>query len=297
MLQHIPVLLKETIQFLNIQPNGRYIDCTFGCGGHTQAIMNLLSSQGQLLAFDRDPCSLLYAQNIIHQNNFIFIHDKFSNIHLHCQHLIGQVDGILLDLGPSSLQLDSAERGFSFKHMGPIDMRMNPNEGETALDIIKKSSIEHLAQIIYELSDEKKAYKIAKNIKAFQHKLYTTEQLSHLIEQTIGKTEKKHPATRVFQALRIYVNQELQELVSVLPRAYDLLKPGGIMCVISFHSIEDRIVKRFMQHKVRSIIPHVSLVHSKQAHFVARIIRPTRQEILSNRRSRSAILRVLQKIS
>lgn len=296
MFDHKPVLLSETIELLQINPQGNYIDCTFGCGGHAQAILNHLDKSGQLIAFDRDPASINYAHNIKHQGNFNLITDKFSNLERYCIHMAGQVDGILFDLGPSSPQLDTACRGFSFKNNGPLDMRMNPEEGATVLQIIKTHTVAQLTQIIGELSDEKRAYKIAKKIKEHQHSLKETQQLAKLIKDIIGKTEKKHPATRSFQALRIYVNQEIKELTTVLPKAYKLLKPNGIMCVISFHSIEDRVVKRFMQSVVRKKYQYDNQAKA-EARWLARVVRPQIAEVLANRRSRSAILRVIQKIS
>lgn len=305
---HYSVLLEESIDGLNIQTDGVYIDGTFGRGGHSKAILKKLGREGKLIAFDRDPDAVAYANTHFDAPNFSIVHAPFSHMHQHCEehNLIGKVDGILLDLGVSSPQLDVAERGFSFSKLGPLDMRMDPTKGISAKEVLEKLSDQELADIFRNFGEERHAWKIAKSIKAhllLGESFNTTIDLADFILKTIGKREKKHPATRVFQALRIYVNQELDEVHSVLKCAYDILAVKGRLSIITFHSLEDRIVKQFMVNMTakqsdKSLPRHLPIMEEKPAlmKWVVKKAKATDNELEENIRSRSAMLRVVEKL-
>lgn len=260
---HIPVLLNEAIEQLRVQPGKKYIDCTYGGGGHARAIER---AGGVVLGIDQDP----EAKAPVHGN---FAHLKGIAQKAGFE----KVSGILFDLGVSSYQLETPERGFSFNQEGPLDMRMNPSVGPTAADLINAASEKELANLFWRLGGERASRLIAKAVIAARP-LRTTNQLAVIILRVRrkSKTDRTHPATRVFQALRIAVNDELASLEAALPQAVELLEPGGRLVVISFHSLEDRIVKKFMKKSL--------------------LIRPNEQEITANPRARSAKMRVYEKI-
>ncbi|QJC29882.1 16S rRNA (cytosine(1402)-N(4))-methyltransferase RsmH [Enterobacteriaceae endosymbiont of Plateumaris sericea] len=313
MIKHLPVMLKESVDSLNIKENGIYIDATYGCGGHTKLILSKLGKKGRIYAIDCDIKTILI--NKILDKRIIYINEKFSNlINILDSQILGKIDGILFDLGFSSFQLNNPKRGFSFMFDGPLDMRFDQNHGITAAQWIQQVSKNKLAYVLKKYGEEKFANIIAYNIKKYiiKNKINKTSHLSKLICSIIYKfkTNKKrfkHPATRSFQAIRIFINKELEELKKALFNSLSILKKGGILSVISFHSLEDRIVKRFM--KINSInnnqyysrIPltekeiNILSKNNYKLKIINRIF-PSSKEIYSNPRSRSAILRIGKKI-
>lgn len=335
---HISVLKNEVINALNIKENGIYIDATFGRGGHSLEILKKLNKDGKLIAIDRDIDAITYAKNTSPfnvDNRFSIFHTEFNNIINIMQKYADnnnikdnikdniKVDGILLDLGVSSPQLDNAERGFSFNKNSPLDMRMNNTSGETVAEFIKRTDISELTEIFRNFGEEKYAYKVAKNIiKQREIKaIETTFELAEIIRQSIPSFQKgKDKATRCFQALRIYINQELFQLESVLPQTINLLKTGGRLVIISFHSLEDRIVKNFLKNesnptekfnkifnnKYTKQIPINLLqqneniqnmqINNATIKLISKAVKPTENEILNNPRARSSILRIAEKL-
>ena len=305
---HYSVLLKESIDGLNIKPKGLYIDGTFGRGGHSSQVLKLLGDGGRLIAFDRDPDAIAYGEEKFKdESKLTLVHAAFSTMHDYCvkHDLLGKVDGVLLDLGVSSPQLDEARRGFSFMHDGPLDMRMDPTSGEPVSEVIKTLSREDLSTIFKKYGEERYAWSIAGAIKGALDQgmvIESTLALANVIEQQVSRKEKKHPATRCFQALRIYVNEELLELEKTLTSLKDILAIEGRASIISFHSLEDRMVKKFMTREVRGtdielprglplptdIIPVFKWVTKKSKASVA--------ELGENVRSRSAVLRVAERV-
>lgn len=250
--QHISVLMEETIDALDIKPDGIYIDGTFGRGGHSGEILKKLGENGRLQAIDRDPQAIKAAQRFADDARFSIAHNTFSEIKLVAEEadLIGKVDGILLDIGVSSPQLDDAERGFSFMKDGPLDMRMNPSAGRSAAEWLAVADLEEITWVIKTYGEEKFGRRIAHKI--LETRVHTpitsTAQLAKLIDEAVPVKDKhKHPATRAFQAIRIYINSELEEITTALSASLEVLKPGGRLVVISFHSLEDRIVKQFIK--------------------------------------------------
>lgn len=305
---HYSVLLQPSIEGLNIKPNGCYIDGTFGRGGHSREILARLGAHGRLIAFDRDPEAVKYAQVHFQDARFTIVHEPFSSMYDYCHNhqLCGKIDGILLDLGVSSPQLDVAERGFSFMKQGPLDMRMDYTRGMPASQALQQLDVQALCDIFRRYGEEKQAWKIANRIK--QHldeglPLETTLSLAQLIEKTIGKKEKKHPATRCFQALRIYVNQELEELERVLSHAEQILALNGRLSIITFHSLEDRIVKVYMTDMIQGK-PQDPSARRLPLHdhfepsfkWIIKKLKADETELHENVRSRSAMLRVVEKI-
>jgi 16S rRNA (cytosine1402-N4)-methyltransferase len=301
---HLPVLLAEVLLALNLQKNGKYVDCTFGRGGHTQAILQHLEAEGRLLAFDQDP-EAVAAGKMIHDQRFTIIHCSFAQLtqQIIAQGWLGKVNGILLDLGVSSPQLETAARGFSFRQEGPLDMRMNPLQGERLAQWLAKVATEELAEVLKIYGEERYARRIAKAIiiARQQHPLTTTTQLANIIAAAHPAwPEGKHPATCSFQALRIFINQELEQLQQVLPQTLDVLSTGGRLVVISFHSLEDRLVKRFIRQEVRGDdFPKNIPIPAHELHprlrAIGKPIFPSAQEIMRNPRARSAVLRVAEK--
>jgi len=303
---HLSVLLDEAIDALNIKPEGIYIDGTFGRGGHSQAILKQLNEHGKLIVFDQDPEAIEYAEKTFADENRVFIqHHAFSGMFNVVQklELEQQVDGILLDLGVSSPQLDNAERGFSFMQSGELDMRMNTKQGLSAKEWINTVSLNEMATVFKEYGEERYAKRIAQAIiiAREQKAIEETLQLAEIIKQAHPRWEKhKHPATRCFQAIRIYINQELQELEDVLEQIVGILKPGGRMAIISFHSLEDRMVKRFI-HKMTSgeelpfDVPIQYEEDKSEMKKIGKAIKPGQKELSQNPRARSAILRVAEK--
>jgi 16S rRNA (cytosine1402-N4)-methyltransferase len=301
---HTPVLLSETIKALAVQPGGRYIDCTLGSAGHALAIMEQASPGGQLLGIDADPDAIDRAREKLgsYRDAALLVNDNFVNLQSICiKHDFFPVHGILLDLGLSSTQLEGSRRGFSFQHDDPLDMRFSPEQKITAADILNTSPEERLANIIYTYGEEIQSRRIAREI-INQRPIETTLQLTHLIENTIGRRGKIHPATKTFQALRIAVNHELEHLESVLKQAVELLGYEGRLVVISYHSLEDRIVKQFIQKESRGCIcppetPVCVCGHTPSLKIInKKVIIPSATEIGLNPRSRSAKLRTAERI-
>ncbi len=304
-MPHKSVLYEEILDTLNPIPGGRYIDGTIGAGGHSRGILELSSPDGKLLGFDRDPQALVSAGNLLAEfgDRFELIHASYSDLKLHLNNRNWHdIDGILLDLGFSSLQMDLPERGFSFRNNGPLDMRFDPDQPLTAADIINNYSREDLADLIYKYGEERASRKIAEAIVA-NRPLVSTQELADIIANAVGYTTKKiHPATQTFQALRIAVNNELGTLEAFLPQALEELKPGGRLAIIAFHSLEDRIVKQFFRKESSdcicpSEIPICVCDHKAQIREISRKpIRPSEIEVSQNPRSRSARLRIAEKI-
>lgn len=305
--EHLPVLLEEAIRGMNIKPDGRYIDGTFGRGGHSAAILARLGDDGRLLAFDKDPRALETAQEkFSHDSRFTLVQDSFARMAPHiAEQGWEQVDGILLDLGVSSPQLDDASRGFSFQKDGPLDMRMDTRRGPTAAQWLADAGEKEIARVLKEYGEERFAKRIARAIVAArtEQPITTTKQLSAIVAAANPAWEKgKDPATRAFQAIRIYINHELDELEECLSQVTDLLSPGGRLVVISFHSLEDRRVKQFMrkQHKGDDFPPDLPVMQSQlkpKMKLIGKAQRAGEAEIDNNPRARSAVLRVAEKLS
>lgn len=305
---HITVLLQEAVAGLAIKPDGIYIDGTFGRGGHSRLILSKLAENGRLIAIDRDPRAIAEAETIT-DPRFQIIHSAFSSIAEICQeqNLLGKIDGILLDLGVSSPQLDEAERGFSFMRDGPLDMRMDTTKGLSASQWLAQVSESDLAWVLKTFGEERFAKRIAQEVVSYNKSavspLSRTTQLAELIAQAVPFKDKfKHPATRSFQAIRIFINSELEELETALNSAISVLAPEGRLSVISFHSLEDRMVKHFMRkHSKGEAVPkglpitEAELNKSITLKTVGKAIMPSDEEIQYNPRSRSAVLRIAEK--
>ena len=287
---HEAVMVEEVLAYLLGDRSGNYVDCTFGAGGHSTLLLKSLENDGSLVGLDKDPEVKQRIPRLLQDDKrFSFINDSFSNLPNHIEE--GSLDGILIDLGISSTQLDEAGRGFSFQDSGPLDMRMNQEEGLSAEQWINSATQKEIETVLWKLGEERASRKIAKIIcdKRIKRPIESTQDLVDIILSCLPRRGKKHPATNVFRAIRMQVNHELEELYAVLESAGVLLKTGGRIAVISFHSIEDRVVKRFLQGKDRiSSTVSYSAIGGKH-------IKPSREEIRSNPRSRSAILRVAEK--
>ena len=308
-MEHLPVMFAEALQQLAIKKDGVYLDCTFGRGGHSRGILNQLGENGRLLAFDRDwdAVNSDYAVDMQKDKRFILTQGCFSELSnvVANQGLLGKIDGILIDLGVSSPQLDNPERGFSFLRDGPLDMRMDGLSGVSAAQWLANVDEKYLVKILFEYGEEKFARRIAHAIveKRISSPITTTRQLAQLIEHTIPMREKhKHPATRTFQAIRIEINKELDELTAVLQQSIGALNSGGRLVVISFHSLEDRIVKRFIKHESGAKY-HPSKLPIKEADIEKGLLKKMSkalitepQEVAQNPRSRSAVMRVAEKV-
>lgn len=301
---HIPVLLSETLRALSVQPGGRYIDCTLGGGGHAAAILDHSSPGGQLLGIDADPNALEIARERLqnYKDSILLVNDNFANLHSICiKYDFFPVHGILFDLGLSSYQLNGNGRGFSFQHNAPLDMRLNPDQKVTAADIINTTSEARLAHLIRTYGEEPHSHRIASYI-VKARPVNTSGELAEIIERAIGRRGKIHPATKTFQALRIAVNHELEHLETALRQAVDLLGYNGRLVVISYHSLEDRIVKQFLQKESRGCIcpPEVPVCvcgHVARVRLVnKKVITPATGEVDVNPRSRSAKLRAAERI-
>ncbi|MCE0494246.1 16S rRNA (cytosine(1402)-N(4))-methyltransferase RsmH [Vibrio salinus] len=311
--KHISVLLNESIDGLAIKPDGTYIDGTFGRGGHSRVILSKLGPNGRLFSIDRDPQAIEEAKTI-NDPRFTIIHGPFSGIQKYAEeyNLNNKVDGVLFDLGVSSPQLDDADRGFSFMKDGPLDMRMDPTSGVSVAQWLSEAELDDITWVIREFGEDKHARRIAKAIIAYRENednppLTRTGQLAKLISEAAPKSfkEKKHPATRTFQAFRIYINSELEEIDVALKGALAILAPEGRLSVISFHSLEDRMVKRFMRKESKGPeIPHglpltdeqIKALGSAKLKLAGKAIKPSKDEIEMNPRSRSSVLRVAEKI-
>lgn len=305
--QHQPVLLDEVLVGLNIRGDGKYLDGTFGRGGHSRAILSHLSEQGSLVALDKDPEAVAAGKEALGGDpRFTVFQGNYAEMERFVQEwdLAEGLDGILLDLGVSSPQLDNPERGFSFMGDGPLDMRMDPLQGVTAAEWLGEASERELARVFWEFGEERHARRIARSIVMArqQRRMETTRALAQLIEHTIGRREqKKHPATRCFQAIRIFINNELADLALGLEAAIRRLRPGGRLVVISFHSLEDRLVKRTMKEaarpgRVRKNIPeHPDSRPSLR--LIGKAVKPSAAELSVNPRARSAVMRIAEKIA
>ncbi len=297
---HVSVLLEEAIEALNIKPDGVYIDATFGRGGHSRAILSRLGSAGRLLALDRDP-EAVRAGGLIEDERFRIVHAAFSELDdVAKARGIQAVDGLLLDIGVSSPQIDTPERGFSFRHDAPLDMRMDTSRGLSAAEWLNQAEQNDIARVIRDYGEERFAKSIARAIVAARgvEPLTRTRQLAEIVAGAVRTRERgQDPATRTFQAIRIHVNHELEELEAALPRGVDLLKPGGRIVVICFHSLEDRIVKRYLRGEARGeeLPPEIPVTADRIApgrlRLVGKAVRPGAAEIARNPRARSAVLR------
>ena len=307
---HRTVLLDEAVDALSMvdaRRDGIFVDGTFGRGGHSRRILERLSAKGRLIAFDKDPQAVAVAQKLAQEDSrFVIVHDSFATLDAQLAALnIEKIDGVLLDLGVSSPQVDEAERGFSFRADGPLDMRMDTTRGMAASEWLATATQENLEKVIRDYGEERFAFQIAKAIVARRavEPLVTTRDFAALVASAVKTREKgKDPATRTFQAVRIFINQELEELEAGLNQAYERLAPFGRLVVISFHSLEDRIVKRFMADKANVPQPHRRLpvravdLPSPLMKLLGRV-KPSDEEIVANPRSRSAVMRCAMRLA
>lgn len=305
--EHYSVLLNESVDGLVVDPDGFYIDGTFGRGGHSRKILSKLSSAGRVLAFDKDPVAVQVAQQFMADDNRLqMVHASFADMGeiVAEQQQSGKVAGVLLDLGVSSPQLDQPERGFSFQYDGPLDMRMDTSQGASAQEWVNQASEEDITWVLKNYGEEKFAKRMARAIVQSRQKemITTTAQLANIVAQANPAWEKgKNPATRAFQAIRIQVNNELQDLEVALQAALDILQPGGRLSVISFHSLEDRIVKQFIRRHERGDplpkgLPVTESMLNKRLKSIAKAQKASAEEVAENTRSRSAVLRIAEKI-
>lgn len=302
---HIPVLFQAVLDGLQVRPGGRYIDATVGGGGHAAGILASSSPDGCLLGLDRDPAAVetAHARLTPYAGRVVLVCSSFGRLaEIARARDFVPADGVLFDLGLSSLQLADPTRGFAFRTDGPLDMRFDPTTGgPTAADLVNELPAEELAALLYRYGEERQARRIVEAIVAARP-LHTTKELAAVVEGVVGRRGRIHPATRTFQALRIAVNDELAALEAALPRAVEVLAPGGRLAVISFHSLEDRLVKRFMRRESRDCIcspevPVCTCNHKATLGLVTRKpVRPTADEIAANPRSRSARLRVAERM-
>lgn len=302
---HITVLLHEAVDALALKADGIYVDGTFGRGGHSRLILSVLGTQGRLIGMDRDVAAVSVGRSLV-DARFQMVHRHFSEIEDALAELgVSQVDGILLDLGISSPQIDEAERGFSFRFDGPLDMRMDQTKGKTVAEWLATVSEKQLGEVIKHYGEERFAKQVARAIikeREDGHAITTTGQLAKIVASAIPKIEPgQNPATRTFQALRIFINQELEELSLILPKCLRLLRAGGRLVVISFHSLEDRMVKRFIQsEESRDDLPSRFPIKAKDLPqprliSIGRAIKPSEAEVKNNVRARSAVMRVAER--
>ena len=302
---HVTVLLEEAVDSLAIKADGVYMDATFGRGGHSRRILSALGENGRLVAVDRDPQAVA-AGVAINDSRFRLVHRAFGEIGMAANEAgVCDVDGILFDIGVSSPQIDEGGRGFSFRHDAPLDMRMDTTQGETAAEWLARAEIRDITEVIRNYGEERFAFQIAKKVVATrgEQPIVTTAQFAALVRETVRTREPgQDAATRSFQALRIHINQELGQLEIALPQALELLKPGGRLVVISFHSLEDRIVKHFMRsHATPDDLPKNLPLRADQLpkpklRLVGKAIKPSVREISANPRARSAVMRVAEKL-
>ena len=295
---HVPVLLEESLDFLLNDLSGSYLDLTFGRGSHSQEILNRLSPSGRLFAVDRDLEAVSYGKDNITDKRFEIFHANYSQIDLLFSGQ--QFNGILLDLGTCSTHLDNHSRGFSFQGEGPLDMRMDTSQGFSAASFLNESTEQEISDVIYKYGEEKASKKIARAIVEFRnHTLIdSTSDLVKIIEGVLKRTGKKHPATKTFQAIRIHVNNELEHLEIALSKLSQLLNKKGVIAVISFHSLEDRIVKNFFKPDIQSLPKDIPInnVVKESFHCIKKKVKPSAEEIKRNPRSRSAVMRVYSKL-
>ncbi len=303
--EHVPVLLDSVLEGLNIQSCGCYVDGTFGRGGHSSAILKLLKAQGRLLALDRDPQAIAQIDAALrHDPRFELVQGEFAELKKYAaeRKLLGKVDGLLLDLGVSSPQLDEATRGFSFQADGPLDMRMDPGSGISAAAWLEQVDEEDLKKVLAQLGEERFAGRIARAIVAarVQTPIRTTLALADIVKSVV-RGRRRNPATKTFQAIRIFVNNELGQLEQALAASLALLRPGGRLCVISFHSLEDRRVKRFMRDaslvpaQFRGL-PEIPQEFRPRLKLIGKAVIANEEEIAANVRARSARLRVAERL-
>lgn len=294
MLAHRPVMLDESLAGLQVRAGGIYVDCTYGRGGHTQAMLEVLGEGGQFHAFDQDPDACADARKTHGARPNFRIHQRnFSSLAAVCDEagIRGRVDGILMDLGVSSPQLDNAERGFSFMKDGPLDMRMNPQAGPSAADWLARADDTEIADVLFQLGEERNSRRIARRIVETRTEtpITTTAQLAALVAGVPGpRSHRIHPATRTFQAIRIFINRELEVLTQALEQAVQVLAPQGRLVVISFHSLEDRIVKRYLRNQAQAEVPRLRVLKKQM---------PTEAECAVNPRARSAVLRIAERLA
>jgi len=308
-MEHLSVLFEESLQALNIKPDGFYIDCTFGRGGHSRGILKHLGESGRLLAFDRDLAAInsVYAEEMRKDSRFSLHHGCFSELEAVVIELgwQGKIDGVLMDLGVSSPQLDDSHRGFSFMREGPLDMRMDDSSGMSAAEWLQQVEEKDLVKVLFEYGEERFARRIAKKVLETRDEtpILTTLDLAKLVEGVVPKREKhKHPATRSFQAIRIEINNELGEIKTSLQQAINILGADGRLVVISFHSLEDRIVKRFIRNECgRKGNP--GRLPVKEADIeqgilkkIGKAVKAGKTELQKNPRSRSAVMRVAERV-
>ncbi|MFZ8986486.1 MAG: 16S rRNA (cytosine(1402)-N(4))-methyltransferase RsmH [Steroidobacteraceae bacterium] len=304
--EHVPVLLEETLEALAVKGDGFYVDATYGRGGHAEAVLARLGNRGTLLVIDRDPEAVACAREHIGRDPRVtVVHADFASLDTALEAVGRQPDGILLDLGVSSPQLDTPGRGFSFQRQGPLDMRMDPGTGQSAAEWLAEVDERELAMVIARYGEERFARRIARAIVGARavHPIADTAELARVVAAAVPRREPgKHPATRTFQALRIHVNDELGQLERVLPRAMAALAPGGRLAVISFHSLEDRMVKRFLRDQSRDDpawagLPVVPEAARARLRLVGRAVFPGEEEVRRNPRARSAVLRAAERIA
>ncbi len=302
--EHSPVLMNEVVAGLNIQPDGLVVDATYGRGGHTRAIVSKLGDNGRILVIDRDPSAIAQATSEWSSDQRVeVVHAPFSQLTpiLERRDLQGRVTGLLFDFGVSSPQLDNADRGFSFSKDGPLDMRMDPSQGLTAAQWLQQVEEHELVTVLRKFGEERFARKVANRIKQ-RGLIESTGELAALVAEAIPSREiGKHPATRTFQAIRIALNGELDEIESVLPQAVDALATGGRLVVISFHSLEDRLVKRFLRKQSKGDpyppdLPVTQDMLHPEIRLVGKMIRAGTEELEQNRRARSAVMRIAEKL-
>ncbi|WP_309044926.1 16S rRNA (cytosine(1402)-N(4))-methyltransferase RsmH [Marinobacter sediminicola] len=303
---HRSVLLDSAVDYLVSDPEGRYVDATFGRGGHSQLILGQLGTSGQLLGIDKDPEAILVAEQLAKTDSrFKYFHGSFAELDRAVSEASWElVGGVLMDLGVSSPQLDDASRGFSFMRDGPLDMRMNPQQSPSAAEWLMYAEERDIADVIFRYGEEKFSRRIARLIveRRKENPIETTLQLAALVSEAVPKKEKhKHPATRTFQAIRIFINRELEDLEVGLQAAVDRIAPGGRLVVISFHSLEDRLVKRFMRDLARGPrlpkgIPVTAAQETSDFRLIGKASKAGAGEVSENVRARSAVMRVLERI-
>ncbi|MBN1378474.1 MAG: 16S rRNA (cytosine(1402)-N(4))-methyltransferase RsmH [Gammaproteobacteria bacterium] len=300
-------MLEAVLEALQLQSDGIYLDATFGRGGHAQAILQVLGPEGRLLAIDRDPEAIQYArQKLADEPRFTIQHGCFDMLAQFCkeQEIAGRLNGILMDLGMSSPQIDNAERGFSFQVDGPLDMRMDNSNGLSAAQWLAEADEKEIADVLWRYGEERNSRRIARHIVQQRQRrpIETTRQLAELIAEASPMRDRhKHPATRCFQAIRIFINRELESLEHALLQTVEVLAQGGRLVVISFHSLEDRIVKRFMREQARGQLlprglPVMAGTSGQTLRLLGKAQRPTACEVNDNPRSRSAVLRIAERL-
>ena len=305
---HEPVLPDEVLQALNVQPDGIYLDCTAGRGGHSGIILDRLGPQGRLHIFDLDPESIAFLRQRFSTDARVLVrHASYADLGAHCREhgCHGQVAGVLFDLGAASPQFDQGARGFSFQHDGPLDMRFDTSRGRTAADWLRDAPVREITDVLKQLGEERYARRVARAIidARATAPITRTHQLRDIVAAAIPFRERdRHPATRTFQAIRIHVNHELENLAAALPQALAALRPGGRLAVISFHSLEDRIVKRYLRAQARgdhhpSDMPVLAVELKPELRLIGPAQHPTAAEIARNPRARSAVLRVAEKVA